>query len=335
MTVEIIPTSGAAVTIARPAVLRLQRMIALAVVVLPFLGAVGGIALCWKHGIGTIQLGSLVVMYVLCMLGVTVGLHRYFAHRSFDTSGPMKVLLAILGSMAAQGPVLFWVSTHRRHHAHSDKPGDPHSPNLHGGGLSGMLRGLWHAHIAWMFSNELTDFVHYSRDVLRDRTVFQIHRLYPLWVLLGLALPAAVCGMITGTWYGALQGFLWGGLVRIFLVNHSSWCVGSVCHMIGSKPFATHDKSANNYVVAVLTFGEGLQNNHHAFPSSHAHAVRWWQPDLSAWVIRTLRMAGLVWNVKYPSEQVIRDARVSRNTTCDDDRPTSELLTRESNVKSR
>ena len=306
---ESAPSQNVAFRMSRASVRRLQWSIAFGVVVIPFLGVIVAGVLFWRRGMGWVEGGALLVMYVLCMLGITVGFHRHFAHRSFSTSRPMSLLFGVLGSMAAQGPLLFWVATHRRHHAFSDEPGDPHSPNLNGSGLSGLLCGLWHAHIGWMFSDEATDLVDFARDLLRDRDLFTIHRTYLFWVYSGLALPALVCGLLTLTWTGALQGFLWGGLVRVFLVNHASWCVGSVSHVFGTRPFETRDYSANNYWVALLTFGEGLQNNHHAFPSSFSHAVRWWQPDFSAVVIRCLRFAGLVWDVKYPSERAIREAR--------------------------
>ncbi|MCB1743119.1 MAG: acyl-CoA desaturase [Gammaproteobacteria bacterium] len=304
------PTAGAVVTLTRPEVLRIQRAIALAVVLLPLLGTILALVLWFRNGIHAIELASLVAMYLLSMLGVTVGLHRYFAHRSFKTGRFMQIFLAVAGSMAAQGPILFWVSTHRRHHAHSDHEGDPHSPNLHGDGLAGTMRGLWHAHIGWMFEGSLADVAHYARDILRDRTLLRIHQTYLLWVSLGLALPALAGGLITGTLEGAFVAFLWGGLVRIFLVNHASWCVGSVCHRFGTRPFDTRDNSANNYTVALLAFGEGLQNNHHAFPASYRHAVYWWQPDLSAWVICLMKYLGLAWALRAPSAQDVRNARL-------------------------
>jgi stearoyl-CoA desaturase (delta-9 desaturase) len=173
-----------------------------------------------------------------------------------------------------------------------------------------MVRGLWHAHIGWMFSDQQTDWSRFARDLLHDRALFRIHRLYLVWVLLGLALPALAGWLIAGTAIAALQGFLWGGLVRMFLVNHASWCVGSICHMFGARPFATNDQSANNFWVAVVAFGEGLQNNHHAFPGSYAHAVRWWEPDLSALIIRGLEAAGLVWAVRSPTVADIEQARI-------------------------
>jgi len=309
ITVEAASVQKPAARMLRASVRRLQWSIAFGIVVIPFLGVIAASVLFRNRGIGWVEVGSLVVMYALCMLGITVGFHRHFAHRSYSTSSGMRVVLGVLGSMAAQGPLLFWVATHRRHHAFSDKPGDPHSPHLHGEGLSGMIRGLWHSHIGWMFTDEQTDLVGFSRDVMQDPTMFMIHRTYLLWLFAGLVLPALVCGLLTLSWTGALLGFLWGGLVRVFLVNHASWCVGSISHVFGSRPFKTGDHSANNYLVAVLAFGEGLQNNHHAFSGSFSHAVRWWQPDLSALVILALKSAGLVWDLKFPSERAIRDSR--------------------------
>ena len=309
ITVEASAAQKPSARMMRASVRRLQWMIAFGVVFVPFLGVVAASIIFRNRGIGWVEVSSLVVMYLLCMLGITVGFHRHFAHRSFSTSRAMRLVLGVCGSMAAQGPLLFWVSTHRRHHKFSDQPGDPHSPNLHGEGLWGMITGLWHSHIGWMFTVEQTDLVEFARDVFQDPAMFMIHRTYLWWVAAGLALPAVVCGLVTMSWTGALLGFVWGGLVRMFLVNHAAWCVGSISHVFGSRPFRTGDHSANNYLVAVLAFGEGLQNNHHAFSGAYAHAIRWWQPDLSAWVIQLMKTAGLAWDLKFPSERAIRDSR--------------------------
>jgi stearoyl-CoA desaturase (delta-9 desaturase) len=290
---------------------RLQRSIALAVVVIPFLGFVVAMILAWKYGISRVEIGILIGMYTTIMIGVTVGFHRYFAHRAFQANGVLKVILAILGSMAAQGPILFWVASHRCHHAYSDQPGDPHSPHLHGKGIWNLLRGLWHAHIGWMFSDKIANSLYYAPDLLRDLTLFKINQLYFVWVSLGLIIPAVLGGVLMGTWIGVFKGFLWGGLVRIFLVNQACWSVGSIGHTFGSRPFNTHDYSANNFWVALIAFGEGLQNNHHAFPSSAKHGLRWWEPDLSAWVIRILEMVGLAWDVKTPTVRMIAEAKKS------------------------
>ncbi len=291
---------------------RRKQMVAFMVVAPPLVGTVIAIGHVLLYGLGTVELVSLGIMYLLCMLGITIGFHRYFSHKSFETSKPFSLMLAALGSMAAQGPLLFWVSTHRSHHAYSDQEGDPHSPNLHGDGWKGLAQGWWHAHIGWMFSGSIAEWSHFARDLMRDRAYFRMHQQYIYWVLLGLALPTLCGALMTQSLFGAWTGFLWGGLVRICLVNQASWCVGSVCHMFGTRPFNTHDRSANNHVVALMTFGEGLQNNHHAFPSSYSHRVYWWEPDLSATTLVVLRALGLVWDLKFPSERVIADSRIGQ-----------------------
>jgi len=287
---------------------RFKNSVAMAVVVLPFIGTVAGAVLLWGHGVSALDLWLLVVMYVLTITGITAGFHRHFAHRAFKARPSVRWILGILGSMSAQGPLLFWVATHRRHHIFSDGPGDPHSPNQHGSGFAGTLKGLWHAHIGWMFSKEITSWAHYCADLLRDRTSFTINQTYFIWVLLGFAFPAAVGGLVTQSWQGAFTGFLWGGLIRMFLVNHACWCVGSFCHVFGYRPFDNKDRSANNYLVALVSFGEGLQNNHHAFPNSANHKVRWWEPDISAWIIRLMAVVGLVYEVKLPTASQLAKA---------------------------
>ncbi len=309
---ETVPTPKHIVHLATAAK-RMQQFVAMMVVAPPLLGTILAIVLAIRYGIGAVEIVTLGLMYVVCMLGITIGFHRYFAHKSFETSRPFALFLASVGSMAAQGPLLFWVSTHRSHHAYSDRIGDPHSPNLHGSGVAGMFQGWWHAHIGWMFSGSIADWSHFTRDLMRDRGLFRINQRYFYWVLLGLVIPTLIGGLIAQNWYGAFLGFLWGGLVRICLVNQASWCVGSVCHMFGSRPFATDDHSANNHLIAVLAFGEGLQNNHHAFPSSYAHRVHWWEPDLSATVLLVLRAVGLVWDLKFPSQRVVQESRVRKN----------------------
>jgi stearoyl-CoA desaturase (Delta-9 desaturase) len=293
---------------------RRKQFVALMVVLPPLLGTIYAIAHSMIFGVTWLELGSLIGMYLFCMLGITIGFHRYFAHRSFDTSPTFEYVLAAIGSMASQGPLLFWVSTHRSHHAYSDQAGDPHSPNLHGSGWQGLLHGWWHSHIGWMFSRQMAAWNHFSHDLMKDRRLFRIHQQYFYWVVVGLALPTMICGLMTQSLAGAWSGFLWGGLVRMCLVNQASWCVGSVCHMFGTRPFRTDDHSANNHLVAVLTFGEGLQNNHHAFPSAYSHRVAFGEPDLSATVLYLLSKLGLVWNLKFPSTKVVADSRLSRSS---------------------
>lgn len=284
-----------------------QRMVAGAVVIVPFLGLVYGLAHAWQHGFGHQEAILFVVSYSLGMLGITLGYHRYFAHKGFKTSKGFERFLLILGSCSAQGPLYFWVATHRRHHIHSDREGDPHSPNLCGDGLWNRVKGFWHGHIGWMFSNELTSWGHFVPDLLRDRSLFFWQRTYFLWVVVGLMLPTLVGFLWIGGSIGALKGFLWGGLIRIFFVNQALWLVGSISHLYGSHPYRnkTKDMSCNNFWVAFLAFGEGNQNNHHAFANSAKHGLEWWQPDFTYNFIVLLEKLGIIWDVKVPSRSLV------------------------------
>lgn len=289
----------------------IQRIIAGAVVLVPFMGLILAVALGMQAGFHYQEFVILAVGYVLGMLGITLGFHRYFAHKSFKTSKAMEMFLMALGSSSAQGPLYFWVATHRRHHLHSDKEGDPHSPNLFGDGFKNMLRGFWYGHIGWMFSDQLTDWVRFVPDLLRKPNLFKWQSRYFIWVALGLAVPTLAGYLWIGGVVGALKGFLWGGLVRIFLVNQASWLVGSVSHMFGSHPFRdrTQDLSCNNWWVALLSFGEGNQNNHHAFANSAKQGLEWWQPDFTYKVILVLKASGLIWDVHVPSKTLIEQRR--------------------------
>jgi stearoyl-CoA desaturase (delta-9 desaturase) len=241
----------------------------------------------------------LVVMYQLVGLGVTVGFHRLFTHRSFKTGPALRVFFAALGSAAVEGPVIEWVATHRRHHRFSDAEGDPHSPHVgHGSGFTGALRGLFYAHIGWVFRDaEVADEERYARDLLRDPAVRFVDRTFIVWVLAGLALPFGLGVALTGTVVGGLTGMLWGGAVRIFLLHHATFSINSLCHFFGRQPYATGDGSRNLAWLALPTAGEAWHNNHHAFPSSYRHGLRRWQLDTSAAFIRALEMVGLARDV--------------------------------------
>jgi stearoyl-CoA desaturase (delta-9 desaturase) len=297
------------VTTANAAAQKFERRVALAVVIMPFLGLMAAIIWHWGAGIGSMEVGLLVGMYTATIMGIGMGFHRLFSHGAFQTTVAIRVILAILGSMAAQGPVLWWAAIHRRHHAYSDCPGDPHSPHLHGEGVLGLLRGLWHAHTGWLFIHEVTDWAHYIPDLLRDTVLFRINRLYFVWVGLGLVIPAAIGGLLSWTWLGAFQGFLWGGVVRLCLGHHATWSINSITHVCGSRPFRSRDQSVNNFWIALLVFGEGWHNNHHMFPNSAKHGLTWWQIDISGWAIRALELAGLAWNVKAPTARMIMEAK--------------------------
>ena len=293
---------------------RAKRVVALVTVGIPAVGFTVGLYMMVAGTVTALDYALFAVFYAIQMFGVSIGFHRYLAHKAFKTSPFFEGVLMIMGSMALEGPILFWVSTHRRHHRYSDEEGDPHSPNLSGTGLMGKLKGLWYAHVPWMFSDQETRVTVFAPDVVRDRRLYYFNRTYPIWALMSLLLPALLGFAIGGTLVAGFSGFIFGGLARVFVANQAAWCVGSVSHMIGSRPFANKDDSANNWPVAILTFGEGLQNNHHAFPGAYRHAMRWWEPDLSGWVIALLAKAGIVWDLKMPDRTRI-NSRLRRNRT--------------------
>jgi stearoyl-CoA desaturase (Delta-9 desaturase) len=239
------------------------------------------------------------VMYSACGIGITVGYHRLFTHRSFKTSTAMRVLLAILGSMALEGPVIDWVSFHRKHHAFSDEEGDPHSPHVgHGAGVLGALRGLFYAHVGWVvFSHEQAAEERYAPDLLAEPAVKFVDSTFLLWVALGLAIPFGLGVAMTGTIFGGLTGLLWGGAVRIFVLHHFTFSINSLCHFFGRKRFDTGDESRNLAWLAPFTFGEAWHNNHHAFPTMAEHGMGRRQFDVAGIFIRMLERTGLAWDV--------------------------------------
>lgn len=297
-----IPKPARGIHQASQAANRLQQRLALVMVVVPVLGLIAAIALSWGQGIQAVELAWLIGLYIATVIGVEVGFHRHFSHRSFQASPMIRSVLCILGSMAAQGPLVFWVATHRRHHAFSDQADDPHSPVPAARGWLAKLRGLVHAHLGWLFRSELTNPMHYGPDILRDPLTFKLNQYYPLWVVCGLLLPAFGSLAVTGTWTGFARGFLWGGLVRIFLVHHATWSVNSICHAYGHRPFDTRDESRNNAWLVLSSLGGSWHNNHHAFPNSAYTGIRAWELDPSGWLIRSLVQLGLAWDVKTPPQ---------------------------------
>ena len=293
------------ITIENEHLQKMQWKLALATIVVPFVGSSVAVGLCWQWGIGYLEIGLLIMMYVLTITGVTVGFHRYFSHKAFETKPAIKIMLAILGSMAAQGSPINWVATHRRHHQYSDQPGDPHSPHFHEDRSLSKIHGLWHSHLGWMMNSKVTNYGLFAKDLLRDPILLKINQQYLTWVILGMAIPAALGGVLTWTWLGVFKGFLWGGMVRLFLVHHAYWYIGSICHTIGSRPFDNKDKSGNNIWAAIPTFGESWHNNHHAFPNSARFGLKWWQIDFGSWIIRFLELIGLAENVKYATPEMV------------------------------
>ena len=293
----------------RPRTSLISQLVTLIAVVVPPFALLSAMGLLWGVGFHLRDLVLLVTMYGVCAFGTTIGFHRYFTHRGFETTRPVKAMLAILGCMTMQGPLIQWVTDHRKHHALSDQPGDPHSPHVgNGDGAWGAVKGFVHAHVGWLFSNlGLEEARAYGKDLYEDRLLVWIDRLYLVWVVLTLGIPFAIGYALGGTLLAGAEGLVWGGLLRIFLYQHATFSVNSICHMFGRKDYRSRDEARNNWVVALLVFGEGWHNNHHAFPASARHGLRRWQLDVSWWVIRGLEKLGLVWNVKVPNaEQIAR-----------------------------
>lgn len=293
------------VTVSSDRLRKTKRNFILAINLISFLGCLLAALQVFHSNVGKLEIGIFFMMYILTGIGITVGFHRYFSHKTFETNSWLSIVLAIFGSMAAHGPIISWVATHRCHHQYSDLTGDPHSPHLHGEEGYGKLKGLWYAHIGWLFGSELPNSILFAKDLLKNPTIFKINQLYLVWVLLGLVIPALLGGVISRSWVGLFQGFLWGGLVRVFISFHATCSVNSITHVFGSRPFKTSEQSRNNIWIALLTVGEGWHNNHHAFPNSAILGLEWWQIDLGAWTIRSLEKFHLVWDVKSPSKEII------------------------------
>jgi len=280
-------------------VTKTEKAVNLGAVVVPFAAALAAIPLLWNSLVGPSDIAVMVAMYLLTALGVTIGFHRLLTHRSFITPKWLEYTFAVLGSMAVQGPVISWVADHRKHHAHTDTDGDPHSPHVgHGDGVVGVLRGLWHAHAGWLLSEQgRADWRRYAADLYEDPGMRFLSRHFVAIVLISLAVPALLGFLLTGTLLGAATGLLWGGLVRIFFVHHITWSVNSICHFAGSRRFDTGDHSTNVFWLALPSLGEAWHHNHHAFPRSARHGLRRWELGPSALVITGLEKVGLARNV--------------------------------------
>jgi stearoyl-CoA desaturase (delta-9 desaturase) len=292
---------------------RLQVGLTAGIVVLPFVALAVAIFLAWGQGVTLTDLLLAAVLYVVTGLGVTVGFHRQLTHASFTARPWLRVVLAVAGSMGFQGNVIDWVAVHRRHHAFTDRPGDPHSPYRYGTGLRGQLRGLAHAHLGWLFDGDPTPAERYAPDLLADPAMRRVARAFPALCALSLALPFAAGWAITGTLYGGLTAFLWAGLIRVALLQHVTWSVNSLCHVIGARPFKTrrHDRATNLWPLALLSFGESWHNGHHSEPSCARHGVDRGQLDPSAAMIGLFERLGWVSNVHWPDEERIQRRRAA------------------------
>jgi stearoyl-CoA desaturase (delta-9 desaturase) len=283
---------------ASPRIRARQRVHAAVTTIVPALGTAAAVAITARDGVRPFAIGLFVCMYIAILLGVTVGFHRLASHGSFEVPRWVRAILLGLGSMAAQGPVTYWVTNHRRHHDFADRAGDLHSPHADGARRLTGIRGLWHAHLGWSFDHDLTNVITYGKDLLRDPLISRLNRLYYPLVLAGLLAPAIGCGLVTGTAAGALEGLLWGGLVRLFGTYHAVASVNSLSHRFGHRPFETRDQSRNNAWIAIVTLGEGWHNNHHAFPTAAHLGFRWWQVDLSGLLVLLLERLSLAWSVR-------------------------------------
>jgi stearoyl-CoA desaturase (Delta-9 desaturase) len=278
---------------------RTEKVANLGAVVVPFAATILAIALLWNSLVAPADLAIAAVMYLLTAVGITVGYHRLLTHRSFQTSKPIEYAFAVLGSMAVQGPTIAWVADHRKHHAHTDEEGDPHSPHVGpDGGVRSVFSGLWHAHTGWLMSTQgRADWKKYAPDLYEDAGIRTISRRFVPLVLLSLAIPAIAGYLVSGTLFGAVTGLLWGGLVRIFFVHHITWSVNSVCHFLGNRRFDTDDRSTNVFWLALPSLGESWHHNHHAFPRSAVHGLKRWEADPSAMIIAAMEKLGLAKNV--------------------------------------
>jgi stearoyl-CoA desaturase (delta-9 desaturase) len=286
---------------------RTARIANIGAVIVPFIAFLAAIVLLWNRIVGWSDLAVMGVMYVLTAGGITIGFHRMLTHRAFQTSKPVEYLFAVLGSMAVQGPVIHWVADHRKHHAHTDEEGDPHSPHVgHGDGVMGVLRGLYHSHVGWLWAEHgQASRRQYAPDLMEDRGMRWINRNFHWIVVAGFVLPMGAGFALSGfTVKGALTALLWGGFVRVFAVHHVTWSINSICHFFGKRRFETDDHSTNVFWLALPSLGEAWHHNHHAFPRSARQGMRWYELDPSWAVIWTLEKLGLVWNVvRIPPER--------------------------------
>ncbi len=290
-----------------------QNVLVKLFVFVPMLALAVAVPFAWGWGLGWVDVGLAAVFYFLTCAGITVGYHRYFTHRAFKAHRGLRVGLAIVGSMAFQGPVITWVADHRRHHAFTDKEGDPHSPWLFGTTPAAVAKGFWYSHFGWMLAHEQTNPARFAPDLIADTDIARVNRQFAGWTLLSLTAPAVLGGVITWTWWGALTAFFWAGLVRIGVLHHVTWSINSICHMIGNRPWTRRDRSTNFWPLAIASMGESWHNLHHADPTCARHGVGRGQIDLSARIIAGFERLGWARDVRWPTP-----ARLARLTAARD-----------------
>jgi stearoyl-CoA desaturase (delta-9 desaturase) len=279
---------------------RFDRAMLLLFIAVPFVALLAAVPVAWGWGLGWLDLTIATVAYLIMGHGITVGFHRYFTHGSFRANRPLKIALAVAGSMAIEGPVIQWVADHRRHHAFSDRDGDPHSPWRYGDTIPALTKGLLFAHMGWLFDLEQTNPRRYAPDLVKDPDIQRVSRFFPWLVLTSLALPAVIGGLLSWSWQGALTAFFWASLVRISLLHHVTWSINSICHTIGQQPFKSRDHSGNVWWLALLSGGESWHNLHHADPTCARHGVLPGQIDSSARVIWIFEKLGWATDVRWP-----------------------------------
>ena len=288
-----------------------EKMILAAFIAVPFLAVLAAVPIAWGGWLGWRDVALAAVMYVVTGHGITVGYHRYFTHKSFKPNRVVKVALAVAGSMAIQGPVIRWVADHRKHHKFSDRDGDPHSPWRYGDNVPALMKGLLYAHAGWLFDTEQTPQRQYAPDLLKDRDLVRVSRLFPWFVVATLLLPPVVGGLWSWSWQGALTAFFWASLVRIALLHHVTWSINSICHAVGERPFKSRDKSGNVWWLAIPSMGESWHNLHHADPTCARHGVLRGQIDTSARIIWVLEKLGWVDGVRWPVKERLQAKRVA------------------------
>jgi stearoyl-CoA desaturase (delta-9 desaturase) len=271
----------------------------------PFVALVAAIPVLWGWGLTWPDLVIFLAFYVVSGFGITMGYHRLFTHTSFKANRGLTIALAAGGSLAVQGELIRWVADHRRHHAYSDKEGDPHSPWRYGPTTGALLKGLYHAHTGWLFDRERTNKERFVPDLMRNRDLARINKLFPLFLVFSLFGPALIGGLWTMSWAGALTAFFWAGLVRISVLHHVTWSINSICHTIGERPFASRDKSSNFWPLAILSLGESWHNSHHADPTAARHGLLRGQLDATARVIWFTEKLGWATDVRWPSKERI------------------------------
>ncbi len=291
-----------------------SALAALAVgVVVPFLALVAAVPIAWGRGLSWLDLTIGLVAYVATGFGVAVGLHRHITHGSFKAVRWLRVTLAVAGSLSMEGAIIQWVADHRRHHAYADREGDPHSPWRYGTTVAGLAKGLFFAHCGWLFRRQSTNRARVAPDLIADRDISRVDRLFPTLAVVSVLAPPVLGGLLTWSWYGALTAFFWASLVRIALLHHVTWSINSICHVYGQRPFATRadDRAANFWPLAIISFGESWHNSHHADPTCARHGVLRGQLDPSARLIRLLEKAGWVFDVRWPVPQRFEARRLT------------------------